>query len=51
LGPTTVSVEIFTDYGRPTEKRQTLTVQLSPDEDKEIVQLGEITIGDAEGAG
>jgi tetratricopeptide (TPR) repeat protein len=50
LGPTTVSVEIYTDYGRPTEKRQALTVRLSPDEDQKTVELGEVTIGAAQSA-
>ena len=50
LGPTTVRVDIYTDYGRAIEKRQTLTVRLSPDEGSNIVHLGEITIGGMESA-
>lgn len=42
FGPVTVQAEIFTDYGRPTEKRQTLTVRL--EKEKGVVPLGTVDV-------
>jgi len=40
IGPVTLQVEIFTDYGRPEERRRSLTVRLA-EEDEEIT-VGEV---------
>jgi Ca-activated chloride channel family protein len=37
VGAVTVHVDIFTDYGRPTEKRQSLTLRLSPQRGRHTV--------------
>jgi len=43
VGPTTITAMVFTDFGRPTEKRQVLTLRLDRPRDK--VAIGEIQIG------
>jgi Ca-activated chloride channel homolog len=43
VGPATVSAVVITNYGRPNERRQTLTLRL--DKVKEMVDIGEVTIG------
>lgn len=40
LGPVTVQVDVFTNYGRPDEQRKSLTLRLK--ENKETVGIGEI---------
>ena len=42
-GPTTVQATVITDFGRPTEKRQALTLRLSSA--SEIVDVGTVTLG------
>lgn len=42
LGPCTVLVSVFTDYGRPQEKRQLLTLRL--DKPSNEVSVGKITV-------
>jgi len=42
-GPTTVQATVITDFGRPGEKRQSLTLRLT--ETKEIVDVGEVRVG------
>jgi tetratricopeptide (TPR) repeat protein len=42
-GPTTIQATIFTDYGRPTEKRQSSTLRLV--DQKETIDVGGITVG------
>jgi Ca-activated chloride channel homolog len=44
-GPTTVQATVITDFGRPGEKRQSLTLRLT--EAKEIVDVGEVRVGPA----
>ena len=39
-GAVTLQVEIFTNYGRPDEKKQTVTVRLT--ERKETIDIGEV---------
>lgn len=46
-GAVTVQAEVFTQWGRPTEKRQTLTLRLQKEKDKFLV--GAITIGAPQG--
>lgn len=41
LAPVTLHVDIFTDYGRKTEKRKALTLQLATK--KEVCEIGEVT--------
>ena len=43
VGPATVAAVVITNYGRPNERRQTLTLRL--DKVKEMVDIGEVTIG------
>ena len=43
LGPVTVSATVYTNYGRPNEKRQLLTLRL--DKQKDTVDIGEIAFG------
>jgi uncharacterized protein YfaP (DUF2135 family) len=43
-GPTTVQATVITDFGRPTEKRQALTLRLTKPEDE--VTIGTVTLGD-----
>ena len=40
-GGVTLQVDVFTDYGRPTEKRRSLTLRLT--QNKEMFTVGEIT--------
>ena len=40
LGPVTVQVDVYTNYGRPTEQRKSLTLRLR--EARETVRIGEI---------
>ncbi len=40
LGPVTVQVDVFTNYGRPNEQRKSLTLRLK--EARETVRIGEI---------
>jgi len=44
-GGTTVQATVITNYGRPNEQRQSLTLRLKTK--KEVVVIGEITFGDA----
>ena len=44
-GPTTVQATVITDFGRPSEKRQRLTLRLT--EAKEVVDVGEVRVGRA----
>jgi Ca-activated chloride channel family protein len=44
-GPTTVQATVITDFGRPTEKRQALTLRLTSK--KEVVDIGTVTLGAA----
>ncbi|MDB5299258.1 MAG: hypothetical protein JWO87_921 [Phycisphaerales bacterium] len=43
VGPTTVQATVITNFGRPDEKRQSLTLRLT--ENKEVVDIGTITVG------
>ena len=49
LGPATVTATVFTDWGRPEEKRQTLSVRLDTPKDK--VALGKVMFGRDGGGG
>ena len=40
FGPTTVQATVFANFGRPNEKRHTLTLRLA--EQKEVVTVGEM---------
>ena len=42
LGPATVTATVITNFGRPTEKRERLTLRL--DKPSEVVTVGEIEI-------
>jgi tetratricopeptide (TPR) repeat protein len=42
LGPITLQVDIFTDYGRKSEKRKSITVRLT--DRKEVIDVGNIQI-------
>ena len=42
-GPATLTATVFTDWGRPNERLQTLTVRL--DKPHDIVEIGRVTIG------
>ncbi len=44
-GPTTVQATVVTDFGRPGEKRQSLTLRLT--EAKEVVDVGEVRVAAA----
>jgi tetratricopeptide (TPR) repeat protein len=44
-GPTTVHATVITNFGRPNETRQQLTLRLT--ENKEVVEVGKVTLGDA----
>lgn len=46
IGPATITATIFTQWGRPGEQRQTLTLRLDKPKDK--VELGAITFGRAD---
>lgn len=43
IGPATVQATVITNFGRPSEKRQALTVRLK--DMKDVVNLGTITVG------
>jgi Ca-activated chloride channel family protein len=43
VGPATVAAVVITNFGRPNERRQTLTLRL--DKVREMVDIGEVTIG------
>ena len=47
-GPTTVQATVITNFGRPNEKRQALTLRLS--NQKEVVDIGTVTLGAAPSA-
>jgi tetratricopeptide (TPR) repeat protein len=47
VGPATLTATVFTDWGRPAEKRQTLTLRL--DQPRDIVEIGRVTFGGASG--
>lgn len=52
IGPCTITATVFTDFGRPNEKKQTLTLRLDTPRDR--ADIGEIQIGakdSAEGKG
>lgn len=42
-GPATVQATVITDFGRPDEKRQCLTIRLASQ--KDVVDLGTIMLG------
>lgn len=46
VGPATLTATVFTDWGRPQEKRQTLTLRL--DQPRDIVEIGRVTFGGAD---
>lgn len=49
LGPATVTAQVITDWGRPTERRQMLTLRL--DRQGDAIQIGAVTIArSADGA-
>jgi len=43
IGPCTITATVFTDFGRPTQKKQVLTLRL--DKPREKADIGEIQIG------
>ncbi|MGB8356007.1 MAG: VIT domain-containing protein [Chthoniobacteraceae bacterium] len=43
VGPTTITAVVFTDFGRPTEKKQIMTLRLDKPNDR--VAIGEIQFG------
>lgn len=45
VGPATATATVYTDWGRPTEKRQTLALRL--DKPRDMVTLGSIVFGTA----
>lgn len=47
VGPATLQLELITNYGRPNEKRETITVRL--ESEKEIIEVGEFRFGAAKG--
>jgi len=47
-GPCTVQATVITDFGRPNEKREALTLRLTSQ--KETVTVGTVTLGGAGGA-
>lgn len=48
IGPATLTATVFTDWGRATERKQTLTLRL--DKPHDIVDLGRVTIGGGKSA-
>ena len=44
-GPTTVQATVVTDFGRPGEKRQSLTLRLT--EASDVVDVGEVRVAAA----
>ena len=49
VGAATVAATVFTDWGRPAEKRQTLTLRLDKPRDK--VDIGSVSFGTADASG
>jgi Ca-activated chloride channel homolog len=49
VGPATLTATVFTDWGRATEKLQTLTLRL--DKPHDMVDIGSITFGTADASG
>lgn len=43
LGPTTIVVQIYTDYGKPTQQMREITKRIS--NAKEVIKIGDVTIG------
>lgn len=43
LGPTTITVQIYTDYGKPTQQLREITRRVS--KEKEVIQIGNVTVG------
>jgi hypothetical protein len=43
LGPTTVQAELYTNYGKPNQKKQEITLRLK--ENKEVVDIGALAFG------
>jgi len=41
IGPVTLQIEVFTNYGRVDEERQTLTVRL--EENKDMLRIGKVS--------
>ncbi|MES2983070.1 MAG: VIT domain-containing protein [Verrucomicrobiota bacterium] len=46
VGPATITATVFTNWGRPNEKRETLTIRL--DKPKEKIEIGTIQFGNGE---
>ena len=44
FGPATATATIFTDWGRPNQRFQTLSIRL--DKAREMIELGDVTVGD-----
>ena len=44
-GPTTLQATVFTNFGRPNEKREALTLRLK--DNREVVDVGEVSLGSA----
>jgi tetratricopeptide (TPR) repeat protein len=42
-GPTTVQAECYTNYGRPSQQKKTITLRLQ--ENKEVIDIGELVFG------
>lgn len=42
-GPVTIYAELFTDYGKPTQKRQTISFRVNSA--KEVVEIGALAVG------
>ena len=47
FGPATATATIFTDWGRPNQRFQTLSIRL--DKARQMIDLGEVAIGSGEG--
>ena len=48
-GPCTIAVTVYTDFGRPTEKKQSLSLRLV--EAREVVDIGSVELGAKGGGG
>jgi Ca-activated chloride channel homolog len=46
VGPATITATVFTNWGRPSEKRETITIRL--DKPKEDIEIGKIQFGRGE---
>ncbi len=44
-GPTAIKADMFTDFGKPTQKRETINFRVT--ENKEVVELGALSFGGA----